>query len=433
MMRFALGTAGQTMMTLAGYAGTGKTTLVGALLQAVVGSGKVRGIAVAAPTNKAVGVLRSKVGDLPGVAYGSIHSFLGLKLKERDDGTHECVPDGSPSIAAYDFVVVDECSMLSVDLFVRLAMLMRGSDVRVLFVGDPAQLPPVGDTEESPTFSRVMSRVTLTEVVRQAKGNPIIATSMRIREAIERGYRIDAAAIKAACPPPPADVLFATGGSKTAFNWALHDIRAGKDTRILAYTNRAVLQYNQDMHRQMFGFHPEPFSPGETVILNDGYDGARTDDGFKVDLFNSEECEVVSVHAEDSPSWAGIPAWQVRLRRDGGTEVNVWMPVDARTVQTRINDLFQRASRLAMELKQAHDSRKDQERRDMIREAWGTKNAFANLRHTYAMTIHKSQGSTIDTAIVDLTDVQKMRSDFDYNRALYVACTRAAKHLAFVI
>src|SRR5574337_1074309 len=68
MLAFARGEHGARMMTLEGYAGTGKTTLVGELLRTL---GRQLNIAVAAPTNKAVNVLREKIGaDVP-VEYSS--------------------------------------------------------------------------------------------------------------------------------------------------------------------------------------------------------------------------------------------------------------------------------------------------------------------------------------------------------------------------
>ena len=94
--------------------------------------------------------------------------------------------------------------------------------------------------------------------------------------------------------------------------------------------------------------------------------------------------------------------------------------------------MFSDAARLKSELTAQRDSTKDAERKALIGRAWALVNDFANVRHVYAMTIHKSQGSTLHTAIVDLGDVDRMRDDFDFNRALYVATTRAAKHLAFV-
>ena len=65
-------------------------------------------------------------------------------------------------------------------------------------------------------------------------------------------------------------------------------------------------------------------------------------------------------------------------------------------------------------------------------QAWSLRRSFAPLRHAYALTAHKSQGSTFDSAIVDLNDLSKMKSSFQFNRALYVAATRAREHLAIV-
>ena len=55
------------------------------------------------------------------------------------------------------------------------------------------------------------------------------------------------------------------------------------------------------------------------------------------------------------------------------------------------------------------------------------------LRHTYAMTAHKSQGSTFGAAIVDFKDINRMGQEFEFNRALYTAITRASKYTVVVV
>src|SRR5574337_1026100 len=388
MTSFVYGIHGARMMTLEGYAGVGKTFLVGQLLRNVH---KRLNIAVAAPTNKAVNVLREKIGaDVP-VEYGSIHSR---------------------------------------QLFGALVATAQSTDTRILFVGDPAQLPPVGDRQESPTFGMVQHKAVLTDIVRQAADNPIIAVSMRIREAIEASHRMSRADIEAACPPPPADALYTNGGGATAYNWALHDIRQGLDTRILAFRNETVLRYNRDIHEAVHG-SDTPFAVDEIVMLNDAHD-ARDATGRRVPLFNSEECVVSEIGSDLHPRHEDVPAWRLVLRRDDGSSVVCYVAADRAGLQNRIRQMFADAARLKSELMAQRDSSKDAERKALIGAAWGLVNDFANVRHVYAMTIHKSQGSTLHTAIVDLGDVDRMRDDFDFNRALYVATTRAAKHLAFV-
>jgi len=433
---FATGGHGARMMTLEGYAGTGKTTLVGELIRAL--APRLR-VAVAAPTNKAVAVLKEKIGDDIGatVDFGSIHSFLGLRLQERDDGRHECVASGESSLHAYDLAIIDECSMVGRDLFSRIVLTATSNATRVLFVGDPAQLPPVeNSTDPSPTFSHVQHKAVLTDVVRQAADNPIIALSMHIRAAIEAGERMQGATLAKLVPPAPADALFTTGGAETATSWALHDIRDGHDTRILAFRNATVLRYNAEIHAALHGAET-PFAPGETVIMQESHEARPAIEGDptrapKVALFNSEELVVRSIVEDAHPKHDAIPAWRLVLERDNGSAVTVWVPVDAMTVQREVSRCFNDAARIKTELQTQRDSAKDDERRRLIARAWSLRNDFANVRHIYAMTVHKSQGSTLYTAIVDLNDVETMRDDFAYNRALYVATTRAAKHLAFV-
>ena len=157
LLPFLKGAHEARLAVLEGYAGTGKTFLVARLLRDLMDLK----IAVAAPTNKAVRVLRDKLveagvavletGDPEsgvrlsrariGCVCRSIHSLLGLKLRELENGQQETTSDRESTLRDYDVVVVDECSMLNRFLFEKIVM-ERGA-AQVLFVGDPAQLPPV--------------------------------------------------------------------------------------------------------------------------------------------------------------------------------------------------------------------------------------------------------------------------------------------------
>ncbi|MEO7917780.1 MAG: DEAD/DEAH box helicase [Dokdonella sp.] len=437
---FATGEQGAQMMTLEGYAGTGKTTLVGELVRALA---PTIDIAIAAPTNKAVGVLHEKIGDVAGVEFRSIHSFLGLRMTEREDGTRECRPDGTPSLHQYQIVIIDECSMIGADLFRMIVM--SAMSCRVLFVGDPAQLPPVERSGlqpvVSPTFERVQHKAILTEVVRQAADNPIIGLSMRIRDAIEQGVAMSLDTIAFAVNGAGDRTWVAPGGEAAIYNLALGAIKNGVDARIVAYRNLVVDRYNRMLHVAIHG--PEtPFNVGETVIINEHFDDARRLDAEwararRVTLYTSEEATVAALVPEAHPHHPNVPAYRVTLDRDEEPSVSVYIPADMAAFNSRKDELWKAWRELKQEEELARMNSQPvaelaERRKDAARAAGMFTRAFAPLRHVYAITAHKSQGSTLDTVIVDFGDLSRMRDPFDFNRALYVAVTRAANNVAII-
>jgi hypothetical protein len=128
------------LTVLAGAAGTGKTTLLGALVNSDL---KKDGILLLAPTGKASVRLSKKTG----ADARTIASFL-LSHNRYDTDRQipiEHAPQGSQKFQSAKTVIVDECSMLTlVDLRVLLDTLDLGSVTRVILVGDPNQLPPIG-------------------------------------------------------------------------------------------------------------------------------------------------------------------------------------------------------------------------------------------------------------------------------------------------
>lgn len=447
-----------SLATLSGWAGTGKTFLVAQIL-ALLSKDMI--VAVAAPTNKAVKILREKLAECgapmeddpiePGmegggsgkISFGSIHSFLGLQLSERDDGTQECRPARDPKLHLYNLVVVDECSMIGEDLFRQIVLSKRNA--KILFVGDPAQLPPIQTSDKvSPAFSQIQLQVKLSEIVRQAEGNPIIALSIKIREAQESGNRIDAVTMASVLPPLPAKAAIIAGDSRTIAELALWEIREGRDARVVAFTNDNVQMFNRYIHDALHGLTEFAFVPGERVIIHQQTGGYNLDENGKISvgattLITSEEAEIVSMERKDHPMYPAVPSLWVTLRREDGYMVGVFLAISQEEVNREVNRGFAEWRRLKSMANAAEVLGQHKESIHLMAEskresakAWSLRRSFAPLRHAYAMTTHKSQGSTFDSAIVDLNDLSKMKSSFQFNRALYVAATRAREHLAIV-
>lgn len=460
----------QSLAVLEGHAGSGKTYLVAALLKALPDDLRV---AVAAPTNKAVRVLHDQlvahevavaaVGDedwrdrrsallgnmnQPGCVCRSIHSLLGLRLTDTDDGRQEAVDGGTATLSQYDVVVVDECSMINLWLF-RKIIEGRGAAV-ILFVGDPAQLPPVergGQLRDlSPVFSHVQCVIRLTDIIRQAADNPIIRLSIRIRDWIEFGEKADAADLMTVLPPlsesPVAAIV--SGPPQQLVDWWLsqHAEQPDSDVRIIAYRNIRVQYYNEAIHAALHGEGgPVRFVVGQTVIVHTQCAADRlVEEGgmYKKDrLITSDELKVLDSQADTHPFFPDIPANRLRLRDSRGYDYRVWVAMDEGGLQQRISGCFLRNTQLKATAGRAHDRLEQNALREQakaaVSEAQALKRAFAPLRHAYAITCHKSQGSTFDCALVDFSDLRMIKTPFEFNRALYVAVTRSRTYLAMVV
>ena len=406
-------------MVLEGFAGTGKTTITSILVEELSQAGK--SIVVTAPTHKAVSVLRTKI---PHADLSTIHSLLKLKVKERADGTTVCEPtnDEISILHGIDLLVVDECSMIDSMLLDRIVE--STPHTKVLFVGDAAQLPPVSTDEKtglSPVFSLISEKVRLTHIVRQAADNPILALSAKIREWLEQGHIPTLSDLEVALPPPPSKAGLMTGDATHAIAF---EHLEGRDTRILCYTNRRVLDYNRRVHEILYPGDIRPFVPGQTVVFQSEYESLE-----KKTIRNNEEVTIAALMESSHPKWPEIPAWFVSLRHPEHGSVSVYFPKHHSALERTVKGLFDDYRRLTTD-KSDRDS--VAEGRHCSMQAWALKKAFADMRATYAQTVHKSQGSTFHTVFIDWNDllVLAQRSKTEFLRCFYTAITRPAEHLA---
>lgn len=171
-----------TCYTLAGYAGTGKSSIVGYIVQ------NLQYVVVSAPTHKAKIVIERSTGK-PGA---TIQSLLGLQpntnLDEFDINNVKFDTIGNKLISKYKLVVVDEASMLNEDLYTLLVNEAKKSNTKVLFMGDNAQLPPINE-KESMVFS-VPEISWLKKIERQSGDNPLMSIYDSIRNNINSQHDV---------------------------------------------------------------------------------------------------------------------------------------------------------------------------------------------------------------------------------------------------
>ena len=138
----------KTFFTLAGYAGTGKTTIVKKIIDEYR-----RRLVVSAPTHKAKKVIM-KTTKIEGV---TLHSILGLRpdvdLDDFNPNDPKYNPIAKPNMGMYRFIIIDEASMINEELYKLVQKeAKKWKGIKILFMGDPAQIPPVGEDESAVFF-----------------------------------------------------------------------------------------------------------------------------------------------------------------------------------------------------------------------------------------------------------------------------------------
>jgi hypothetical protein len=397
---------------LAGYAGTGKTTIVHAFIQWVRDGNPATSIAFTAPTNKAVKVLDRTMQrwglDLEAMTCAKLFAIREKKVEGKQ--VFERDRNADPAIDIFDLVVVDECSMVSADLwdyFVEESSPLLPKQHRFILMGDPAQLPPVGEGE-SVTFTYPCPGAELTEVKRY--GGAILALAADIRQNLDRPTLpvvttdTDGNAGVWSLPRPDWEAtMLAAFASESYANDPNY-------CRALAWRNKRVDYLNAKV-RQTLDRVGE-WEVGERVIAKEPYVVERT-----VMIANSEEGEVLDVRSGTCGEW---DVWWLSIRREIGFEVTV--PVLQRRQMAQFD---------------AHldDLRKAKK----WGQFWSTRERFAWIAYAYALTVHKSQGSTFTHGFVDLADIAGDRSRhrrsrdglevYERNQLAYVALTRFEKRV----
>lgn len=418
---------------LRGYAGTGKTFTISALIEHVL-SGTNKKVAMTAPTHKAVKVLgdTSKF-ESNKLEYATVHGLLALRQVIDNYGNQSFVQlnRDHAKVGEFGVLVVDEASMLADELFYLLHDYSKS--VKIIFVGDPAQIPPVGMSESIPfnTAQQEKLRIQeglLTTVVRQAADNPIIALTMKIRSAIGRDNvipvrqnKFDANSLDGVFFLDNDDKDFFMGLLKTYFTSANFE-QDSDYAKVICWTNKAVNTFNAVIRKMIYGSGATKICVGEKLIANkpitdvDGNPLFNNNDEFEVDAFETVE--------------ATYKGWDLKFydalvtQKSAGTMKShniriIHEESDAEYLKF-LQDLISRA----------RGARKGSWEAGAIwKEFYAVQEIFADVNYNYAITGHKSQGSTYQNVIVIESDMDSNRDIVERNRIKYTAFTRPSRKL----
>ena len=427
-----------------GKAGTGKTTIAKEILKEF----EDEQIYVAAVSHKAKGVIKNSFGeDTRGKKFFSIASLLGMKgINDNDTQTTKFqvglkVPllDNPPAL-----LVIDEASMITEDVLKKIIDINSSLSrpFQMLFLGDIGQIQPIRDEQsefyrthkdllnkKSDIFNSKHKSKLITRV-RQGEANPILPYAdyfwensqkenpeLNPTQHIVRNNQIT----------DKGSLLFSNSEAEV-LNSVIKAVKNAVEkgltnhVKIVTYHVNEKTELNQKIHESLFGKDSD-YSKGDMLILNSPYDLPDVN----ATMENSSEIQIKSIQDTDVDEF-GVHTLYLETNgtaytRTGNEQKDCVIQVVSRNDIGLYNQKLQELASHA----------KRQTNRALKKQAWGDfweyKGRYADVDFGYAITAHKSQGSTYDIVVVDEKDIMgtTATSNQEKSELIYTALTRPRK------
>jgi exodeoxyribonuclease V len=356
-------------ITLGGYAGTGKTTLLAIIRQELAKLTPDLKVGFASYTGKAARVLRTKLTEnnviLPQDTVGTIHSLIYSPIVNEKE---EIVGWKTKDAIDRTLIIIDEASMVDENIWRHL----RTYKVPIIAVGDHGQLPPINGT-----FNLMQDpQLRLEQIHRQARLHPIIGLSTMAREhGIIRNSSYSDTVKK-------YDLNDSDGQDRVGDLLASYDT----DTLVLCGYNTTRVRLNRHI-RGLKGFESsEPVAGDRVICLRNNH---------AKNIFNGMLGTIISIEGD------GDEFYRASIELDDETELYKGLVSRAQFgAPTALNFTNKRSRTMTSDL----------------------------FDFGYAMTVHKSQGSQAKRVIL-FEERFKQMDEQQWRRWLYTAVTRAEEEL----
>ncbi|TYP71537.1 ATP-dependent DNA helicase [Aquimarina intermedia] len=425
------------LFLLKGYAGTGKTTLIGTVVKNLW-KAKLNAVLLA-PTGRAAKVISNYSGRQAQTIHRNIYypkktgsGGLAFQLKQNKSRNTVFIVDEASMISdtATDSKLFENGSLLD-DLMLYV---YSGHNCKILFIGDTAQLPPV-KLEVSPAldpdtlslgFNKEVTQIELDEVVRQAEDSGILINATRLREALNDGF-YDSFQFEIAGFP---DIVRLIDGHEIMD--ALNDAYANsghEESVIILRSNKRANLYNQQIRTRIL-FQEEELSSGDylMVVKNNYYWlDTKSEAGF---IANGDIIKILEIFA--IKELYGFRFAEVKVSMVDYPDQQPFETVlilDTLTTETP-SLTYEESNRLYQEVLKDYENESSKYKKFL-----GVKNnKFFNglqVKFSYAVTCHKSQGGQWDQVFIEQPYLPDGVSK-DYLRWLYTAVTRAKQKLYLI-
>ena len=425
-----------TLLLLKGYAGTGKTTLIGAVVRTL--SEMRAGYVLMASTGRAAKVF----SRYSGFSAYTIHKKIYRQKSFSNDLDNFSLND---NLHKNTLFIVDEASMISNDgltgasfgsgrlLDDLIEYVYAGQGCRLLIIGDDAQLPPVGEDESPALSAEVLSgygldvtECILTEVIRYSGRNGILsnATMLRERMAADDIYDLPVLSLKG------YEDISSIPGSELieAINSSYNEV--GMDeTMVICRSNKRAYLYNKGIRNTIL-YREEELSTGDILMIaKNNYHW--TADCKEMDFIANGDIAVVR-RVRRTQEMYGFRFADVVLSFPDHNDIEFELKILLDTLHSDYPSLSKEdGDRLFNAVMEDYsDITNKKERMKKLKE-----DSFYNalqVKYAYAVTCHKAQGGQWKRIFIDQGYITEDTFTPDYYRWLYTALTRASEKLYLV-
>lgn len=417
-----------------GFAGTGKTTVLGALVR-TLDKLELKNILLA-PTGRAAKVFSSYAGKS---AY-TIHKKIYIK-KSSGDAFGKFVL--STNLHRNTLFLVDEASMIANTMTDEsvfgsgrllddlIKYVKSGDNCRLVFIGDTAQLPPVG-TSLSPALSpsdmtlyyTEVADITLTDVVRQAEDSGILVNATIVRNILSSGSLKIPVLIN-----QNQGSVYSVPASEISEEIERSYSKYGQeDTIVLCRSNKRANQFNSGIRSRVLYFDEE-INPGELLmVVRNNYFWLAENPDYDF-IANGDIVKVLRI-TKHTERYGFRFAFVRLLLIDQDIEFESWILLDTLTSESAALSQIEYRKLFEGIIEDYREAGSKKEKMEAVRE-----DPFFNalqVKYSYAVTCHKAQGGQWKSVFIDQGYIKKEMIDRDYLRWLYTAITRATECLCLV-
>lgn len=435
--------SGDKLYRLQGYAGTGKTTITKYVIAELRKANLLRRglrICVAAPTHKAKKVIEQATG-LPGHTLARLIGLSpDMSVDEFDPEKPEFKPKKPPIVGEYDLIILDEISMINKALFEHLIKeVNKSSTVHILFLGDDFQTPPIGEkVSEVFTSPLIEWASNLTHVERQDDDDPVLSILDTIRSNPDTRSDLFAHTNTINSRGHGVEFLDKSGFAQAILDKFLSEeyVEDPDYAKILCWTNDQCTFWNTNLRRKrMAEMHPlishGPIMQGDVMMAFSGYENkiANSNDYLVLRVEPSEM--VVKYPKDKSIKLKTYGVWLVNVDTGVQTFTHVLDQEDEKNEDQWLKAYwayFGAAGKDRSQWKQFFEFRSwIMLMRSIPISIDGKKKISKDLDYGYAITIHKSTGSSYENVFVDGVNLSENWQHHERNKLKYVALSRQRK------